>query len=156
MDILAQPQRVQEQYAAMDPAPRPHVPRLDDIPLRASPLKNNRTKSMRCDPMRLHGCLSLLALWDGVPQLHACFVAVADGDYSHLLTVQQLKKEDIRTKCVSLNSFTAFLRHCKAYTKLRFGQKVPGQAFELALRSSGCAFDEHRVNFYGFCQVRNL
>jgi hypothetical protein len=130
------------------PVMRPHVPRLDDAPLRISPLKN-RVMSGRTAAAGHRS----MALWDGVPPLHACFVAIADGEWSHLLTVQQVKKEDVRSKCVSLTSFTAFLRHCKAFAKLSSSRRMFEQAFALALRSSGCAFDEHRVNFYGFCQV---
>jgi hypothetical protein len=97
-----------------------------------------------------------VALWDSVAQLHPCFVAVADGDWSHLLTVQHVKKDDVRLKGVSLRLWTAFLRHSKAYRKLGFTQHVGSRVFELALHTSGCALDEHRVNFYGFCQVNGL
>jgi hypothetical protein len=97
-----------------------------------------------------------VALWDSVAQLHPCFVAVADGDWSHLLTVQHVKKDDVRLKGVSLRLWTAFLRHSKAYRKLGFTQHVGSRVFELALHTSGFALDEHRVNFYGFCQVNKL
>jgi hypothetical protein len=147
VDVLAH-QTPRQRHVAVDPTLPPQVPRLDVLPLRASPLKN-RVVSARSTAANNR----VSTLWDGVPQLHPCFVAIADGEWSHLLTVEHLKKEDIRTKCVSLTSFTAFLRHCKAYIKLGFAQNASEQAFKKALRSSGCAYDDHRVNFYGFCQV---
>jgi hypothetical protein len=97
-----------------------------------------------------------MTLWQGVPELHPSFVAVADGDWSMLLTVQQVQKEDIRTKCVSLSNWNAFLRHSKAYTKLGITQHLSKQAFKLALIGKRLTHDECRVNFYGFCQVNRL
>jgi hypothetical protein len=93
------------------------------------------------------------ALWQFVPQLHPCFVAVADGDWSLLLTVEQVKKADITSKYVPLINWHMFLRHCKAYKKLVFSQSASKKAFDMALLSDRRG-DEDRVNFFGFCQVR--
>ncbi len=130
---------------------RPHVSQLNDAQQRQSPLAN-RVKNV-CTAV--HATPRGMMVWQGVPHLHPCFVAVAEGDYSLLLSVQQVKKED-KSKCVSLNNWNSFLRHSKAFTKLGISQNVSKHAFELALLNKSFAHDEYRVNFYGFCQVDSM
>ena len=151
MDALAQKLPQFRVPRLMIPTLPPHVLPAGDMPLKNSPLKS-RVKSAR-PAVAVAGGGRGITLWDSVPQLHACFVAIADGDSSLLLTVQQVKKEDIRSKCVSLSRWNGFLRQQKAYTKLGFDKNLCVQAFQLALNCNGCAFDETRVNFFGFCQV---
>ena len=152
MDALAQKLPQFRVPRLMIPTLPPHVIPAGDMPLKNSPLKS-RVKSARPTVAAASGGRGI-TLWDSVPQLHACFVAIADGDSSLLLTVQQVKKEDIRSKCVSLSRWNGFLRQQKAYTKLGFDKNLCVQAFQLALNCNGCAFDETQVNFFGFCQVR--
>ena len=143
--------------------PQPLVPPFFSPPSRPrglppDALTSSSPRTSRVSSIRLAAASDPrgVALWDSVAQLHPCFVAVADGDWSHLLTVKHVKKDDVRLKGVSLRLWTAFLRHAKAYRKLGVTQHVGGRVFELALRASGFALDEHRVNFYGFCQVNGL
>ena len=127
---------------------RPRISQPNSARLRVSPLAN-RIKSVVPAGTTRPG----ISLWQCVSQLHPCFVAVADGDWSLLLTVEHVKKADIRSKYVSLVNWHTFLRHCKAYKKLGFSQSASKKAFDMALLSDR-RDDECSVNFFGFCQAR--
>jgi hypothetical protein len=143
------PTQPQMERQSPSSASRLRISQPNSAQLRGSPLAN-RIKSVH---PAAAAARPGIALWQCVPQLHPCFVAVADGDWSLLLTVEQVKKADITSKYVTLVNWHMFLRHCKAYKKLGFSQSASKQAFDMALLSEG-RDSEFRVNFFGFCQVR--
>jgi hypothetical protein len=146
-----------DDLAQLPRAPGGSVPKLNIRTLHPDagfPGKSPRQNRIRSSHPQVTVSLRAMNLWQNIPQLHACYLAAASSDWALLLTAHRVKKDDVRLTCVSLNHWSAFLRHCKAYIKLGISRNLSKQAFDMALNIKEFTFDEYRVNFFGFCQVK--